>query len=85
MNSNIPDGAQAIYIDGMPHYVNLYAIVTGDSVTVYTQCDTWVNKEHRNIGQYSREYFRDEYRDVIQHSTQKLCQLHGFRAAMRYE
>jgi hypothetical protein len=85
MNENIPDGAQAIHIDGMPYYVNLYAIVTGDAVTVYTQCNIWVDKEPRNIGQYSREYLRDQRRDVIERSTQKLCQLHGLRATIQYE
>jgi hypothetical protein len=90
MNNNVPDGAQPIHIDGMPYYVNLYATVTsdsatGDSVTVYTQCNIWVDKEPRNIGTYSAEYFRDCHRDVMEEATSKLCQLHGFSKAIRYE
>jgi hypothetical protein len=85
MNNKIPANAHPLHIDGMPYYVNLYAETSGDTVTVYTQCDIWMDKEPRNIGTYSAEYFRRFRGDVMEEATSKLCHLHGFSKAIRYE
>jgi hypothetical protein len=85
MNNKIPANAHPLYIEGMPYYVNLYAESVDDTVTVYTQCDMWMNKEPRIIGTYSAEYFRDCRRDVMMQATSKLRQLHGFSKAVSYQ
>jgi hypothetical protein len=85
MNENVPANARPLYIGGMPFHVNLYAIFENDSAIVYTQCDTWVDKEPRYIGQYSLEYFNDCHRAMMMEATSKLCRLYGLRKVTRYE